>query len=226
MKNIVEYSLLILIILFVGCTKNKNELTVDEVYISMHNVAPPLLKSITKFIPPGSKTKVDSQIVLTEWEKLWLKSIPISKSSYIPRLIIKVNRNGEALGYIRNLFKLKEGNFKIMLPESLIKYFNSQIQIMNYTRLDTLYYDDNDEMIYDGPEYFISIKNKDKVKQFFILNKYKGPRNIIKFVDSLYNYIDTIKLLNSINNNYRKDTLIVLKTEKYQDWIWKRRVKE
>ncbi|MBK7227572.1 MAG: hypothetical protein IPH97_01560 [Ignavibacteriales bacterium] len=47
------------------------------------------------------------------------------------------------------------------------------------------------------------------------MNKYKAPTNIIRFIDSLYNYMDKLELAKSINTSFRKDTLIVLKEEKY-----------
>jgi len=69
--------------------------------------------------------------------------------------------------------------------------------------------------LYDGPEYFLSIKKSDYEKQIFIFDKYEGPRNIIKFIDSLYNYANTLNLSDTGTIPFRRDTLIVLKTENY-----------
>ena len=84
---------------------------------------------------------------------------------------------------------------------------------MNFESLDTLYSGYGEGFT----EYFISIKNANEEKQIMIMQDYKGTKNIRRFIDSLYNYLNKLELLDSINFHFRKDTLIVLKSEKYWD---------
>lgn len=221
MTNLFKYTVLILLLILLTCCSEKNELIVDEIYISKHSVGPPILATI-RFTPPGSNPRtVEEKIYLSpedsaeiHAEEICFRSIPISKSGYNPKLIIRVNRAGDLTGYIKNCIENKEGYFNLILSDSLIDYFNNQIEKMNYKKLDTLY-SENDYSYYDGPEYFLSVKKSDYKKQIFIFDDHKVPRNIIRFIDSLYNYANTLKLSDTGTIPFRRDTLIVLKSENY-----------
>lgn len=221
MNRLFNYPILALLVLFT-CCKEKNELIVDEIYISKHGVGPPILSTI-KFIPPNNKPNtVDESIHLSAEDsaevlaqELCFKSIRISKSAYNPKLIIRANRDGDLTGYIKNCTESKEGYFNLILSDSLTNYFNRQIEKMNYRKLDTLYVS-SDASHSEFTEYFLSIKKSDYEKQIFIYRQNKGSRNnIIRFIDSLYNYANTLKLLDTVTIPFRRDTLIVLKTENY-----------
>lgn len=220
MNSLFKYFFLLLLFLLTCCSE-KNELIVDEIYISKHNVGPPLKYTIIFFPPDGNPKTIEEKIYLSpedsakiRSEALCFKSFRISNSSYNPKLIIRVNKAGGLTGYIKNCLANKEGYFNFMLSDSLLYYFNTQIEKMNYKNLDTLY-NIRDGALYDGPEYFLSIRKSNYEKQVFIYRHNKGPRNIIRFIDSLYNYVNTLKLSETGNIPFRKDTIIVLKSEKY-----------
>jgi hypothetical protein len=211
------FFIIILFVLFTGCSKQNDKLIVDEIYISKHNVGPPLSPTL-KYISPDEKSyfveTIDS-IALDSADIVCFKSFLISKSGYNPKFILHANLDGKVTGYIKDCVIGRDGYFEFTLSDSLCNYFNRQIEKMNYRKLRTIYDSDEDGSFYCGPEYFISIKNGNEVKQVLILNEYKGPRNIIRFIDSLYHYTNTLELSDSVYIPNRKDTVIVLESEKY-----------
>ncbi|MGE5457882.1 MAG: hypothetical protein ACM3RX_05970 [Methanococcaceae archaeon] len=205
------------VILLAGCSKH-TRLNADKLFISLHVVGPQL-KSTLKYLPPIGKDLPEDAISDTS-DSLWLKRVNISRSTYIPRLILSVNKDGKALGYvgyIRNGTEKKTGYFEFSLSDSMISYLNYNIEKMNNSNLDTLYYE-TIPMIYDGPEYFISTNNGNIEKQTFILNKHKAPRFVTGFVDSLYGYFQKVRLSDSCSTQFRRDTIIVKKSEMYRDY--------
>jgi hypothetical protein len=197
-----------------SCSDKKDKLIVDEIFISKHSLAPPYLRKVMKFIPPGSRpTETNYEETDTLFEFCYKNNL-ISNYSYLPKLIVKIDIGGTLIGYIKNCDKLKEGYLQFIMPDSLLVYINRQIEKMNYTKLDTLYSDEG-EYIGHSYEYFLSIKKDGNEKQVMIMHDYKGPSNIIRFIDSLYNYMDRKELSLSLNTSFRRDTLIVLKSEKY-----------
>ena len=176
---------ILITILSNSCSNKKDKLIVEEIFISKHNVGPPSLGETIYFTPPGTKPPKNWEAKPDTLFEFCIKGNLISHSSHNPRLIIKVDQAEEMIGYIKNCFKQKEGYFKFMLSDSLLNYVNRQIEKMNYTKLNTLYSEESDGGIYDGPEYFLSIKKDSDEKQVLIMNKYKAPTNIIRFIDSL-----------------------------------------
>ncbi|RJP74268.1 MAG: hypothetical protein C4539_00490 [Ignavibacteriales bacterium] len=206
----IKISILIFLIFSFSCTnKNNKRLVVDELFISEHQLGPPINNdTLFSFNPENLNKKKYCGFL-----EPCLRGVKISRSTYYPRLIIKVNSSGRLLGYFREC--PKEGYLSIVLSDSLLEYFNKQIEKMNFRKLNSIYDADEPGWIYDGPEYFISIKDENEEKQVMILKEHKGPRNIIKFIDSIYNLVNRLELSNSNNAFFRKDTLIVLKTEEH-----------
>jgi hypothetical protein len=221
LKNNSGYFILIIFLIISGCSEKKNKLIVDEIYISKHRVGP--LPDTIRFTPPDIAGRNDDQKFSYDIDEPHFKYTEISHSGYCPVLIIKLNIDGNLTGYYYNSQDNKDGYFSFMLPDSMLNYFNRQIEKMNYKKLDTLYYNASPGSLYCGPEYFISIKNGDEEKQVFILNEYVCPGNIIKFINNLYNYAENLKLSTSAGKYFRRDTLIVLKSEKYQEYIFNKK---
>jgi hypothetical protein len=144
MNNLFKYFFLLLLFLLTCCSE-KNELIIDEIYISKHNVGPLLKHTIIFFPPDGNPKTIEEKIYLStedsaeiQAQELCFKSFRISNSSYNPELIIRVNKARDLTGYIKNCLKSKEGYFNQYLSDSLVNYLNQQIEKMNYKKLDTL----------------------------------------------------------------------------------------
>jgi len=190
-------------------------------------VGPPL-KATIKFQPPQGKLNKEieesPEVNVDKFENDFpcMKGVSISHSNYNPRLIIRVDKSGKIVGYYNKCWERKEGYFEFILPDSTLDYFNRQIEKMNYKKLNPFYDEINDgTFLYDGPQYFLSFKDGGEEKHVLILNKYKGPKNIIAFVDSLFNYFEKMELLDTTTEKFRRDTIVVRKQEEYWENIGK-----
>ena len=189
----------------INCSNYNRRIIVDELFISKHSVGPQM--NDTTFYYDGLRIH-RNKFKITEPCRRGFKT---SHSSYHPRLIININSSGRLLGYLRNC--PNEGYVNLILNDSLISNINNQLQKITYKDLDTVYSGSGEGFT----EYFISIKNGNEEKQIMIMQDYQGTKLIRSLIDSLYNYINKLELSDSINVHFRKDTLIVLKTERYWD---------
>jgi hypothetical protein len=200
-KNI-KISVYILLLSLIGCSnQNNNRLIVDELFISKHQVG--LQGSDTMYYFDGKTFRFHSVVEPCK------RGIKIFKSSYYPELIISIKSSGELNGFLRNCPKV--GYFNITLSDSLMIYFNKQIEKINFEKLDTLYSGYGEGFT----EYFISITKGKEVKQIMIMQDYEGTKIFRKFIDSIYSYANRLELKPLVNIPFRKDSLIVLKSEKY-----------
>lgn len=212
MRIYFHFILLIFIIIFLSCSKKNDRLIVDEIFISKHTVGPQ--RSWIKFTPPPG-VKIPKDAVNYKVAPIGFCDVEINilHSAYRPKFIVKIDRSGIISGYLINCNLERKGYFNFVVPDSMITYINNQIIRTNYEKLDTLYNGFGEGFT----EYFISIKNDDSEKQIMIMQDYKGTKIIRNFVDSLYKYANTLKLYDTLDVSFRRDTLIVLKTEKYWD---------
>lgn len=210
MRYFFHFTILILFISLLSCSKQNNRLIVDEIFISKHMIGPQ--KSWIKFTPlPGVKIPKKELILKDTTRDFCEEEINILHSTYRPEFIIKIDRSGRINGFIKNCKLNRKGYFNLVLSDSKIDYINDQILKSDYKKLDTLYTGYGEGIT----EYFVSIKNGDDEKQIMIIYGYKGTKVIRNLIDSLYKYANTLKLSDKIDLAFRKDTLIVLKTENY-----------
>jgi hypothetical protein len=186
--------------------------------LSKHVVGPPF-KSTIRFTSPESGRGPVVEIDTTTPPPFCFKAVNISHSAYNAKLIIKVNKEGKLQGYYKNCLSEKEGYYETMLPDSMIRYFNSQIYKMNCKKFKISVYDApyNDGDRSESPEYFVYFRKDNKTRMDFCFDKYESPKNIISFIDSMYNYLSNVKLKEAPSTYFRRDTLIVLRTEQIRD---------
>jgi hypothetical protein len=191
-KNLIKYIIAAQLILLSGCSDKNHKLIFEEIYISKH------------FIGPVREGPGDP----------CTKGIIIFGAAYHPKLIIKVNKNGNINGYVKECSNKKEGYFEYKLSDSLFNYFKKQISEMTYKKKDTIYIGSGEGFT----EYFISIKNGKEEKQIMLMQDYRELKGFRDFIDTLNNYANSLPLSGSYYIPFRKDSLVVLKTEKYWKW--------
>lgn len=214
-RNLIIVFIVLGINLLTGCSNHK-KLNADELFISLHVVGPQL-KGTIKYLPPiGEKLPEDA--ISDSLEFPFSTNVNISRSAYCPRFILNVKKDGKVLGYMLNYAESKSGYFEFPLPDSMLNYINHNIDVMDNNKLDSIYFDTTPGL-YDGPEYYVSFKKGDIEKQTYIFKYYKAPKYVARFIDSLYGYFKKTKLSNSSTAGFRRDTLIVKKSEMYWEYI-------
>lgn len=212
MKCFFRFSLLMIFISLLSCSKQNNRLIVHEIFISKHFIGPKLQRIV--FVPPpGVKIPRGVNLEPNNTFDFCESQDTIDNAVYHPNFIFRINKTGRIDGYMKDCDTQKKGYFSLLLSDSMITYINNQMLRTNYNNLDTLYAGYGEGFT----EYFISIKNNDDEKQIMIMQDYEGTKIIRNFVDSLYKYANTLELSDTLNISFRKDTLIVLNTEKYWD---------
>lgn len=192
------FSFLFLVVIFLsGCKSEKDNLIFDEIVFIEYHIA--LLPTGIENLSSGFSSKNVAQ----NPEEYVSKELNISKpylidqinhKVFIPFREVKINTDGK-INYFqhKSLDSIENGYFKTSLNSSSIMYFNYLLDSIKSGHIDSVYYKEHKDMIYDGSYCFLSFK-KDK-KEIYSYTYYPddASKEIKRFIEFLRYFIKRTK---------------------------------
>lgn len=192
MKKLIFLCLLISISFFyLRCGKEEATLQFDEIIFSEYQMGL-LSDDIYEYRFPKSsiKKKINEDDLIQQIFKIeppyYTKRNP--HEVFTPHIFLKITSNRNIILYNRH--KTKNGYYKDRITSSGIYYFNSLLDSFSVANIDTIYFKNNDPIIYDGPYYYLSFLKKNKLVYTHIYRLDYAPDEIKRFIEFLKYFIN------------------------------------
>lgn len=187
-----------------GCSNHKdNRLVVDELYLSIH--------------------EINSKDFIHSFNNACSKGIIINEYIYHPSLIVKIDSNGKLSGYLKYCGLNYDYSIETNLDDSILNIINKKIKNTNYNNLDSIYFNGRPSVVIGAQEYYLYLRKGNSEKRIFIYNGINYPQNVMKLFDFLDETILNLRLLDNKVSPFRRDSIVVVQSEKYRSII--RRIK-